>query len=142
MHDNMDYSLIHHSPDGTGMFLVTLPGTPDRGSYMTEQEFKEWIVSSIGGGIVPKGDILSSNLPAADDSNKGWEYYCTDLNKYAVSDGTQWIYFSNSPIVQTPDATDTGHALSNAAVTQMFEDLGFAWVLQSDGNYRLGIKEK
>lgn len=114
----MDYSLIHHSPDGTGMFLVTLPGTPDRGSYMTEQEFKEWIVSSIGGGIVPKGDILSSNLPPADASNKGWQYYCTDINKYAVSDGTAWIYFSNSPIVQTPDATDTGHALSNAVVTQ------------------------
>lgn len=149
---NMDYSLIHRTPDGTGKVLVTTPGSPDKGSWESEAELKNWIladallpadivndlttadptkvlsaeqgtvlkqlIDAVSGGITPKGDILSSNLPPADASNKGWQYYCTDLNKYATSDGTQWVYTSNSQIVQTPDATDTGHALSNAVVTQ------------------------
>ena len=76
------------------------------------------LIDAFSGGIVPKGDILSSNLPPADASNKGWQYYCTDINQWATSDGTQWIMTSNNVITQTPDATDTGHALSNAVVTQ------------------------
>lgn len=76
------------------------------------------LIDAFSGGIVPKGDILSSNLPLADASNKGWQYYCTDINQWATSDGTQWIMTSNNVITQTPDATDTGHALSNAVVTQ------------------------
>ena len=149
---NMDYSLIQRTPDGTGKILVTIPGSPDKGSYVLEADLKIYtnqgmvaiadivddlvtadatkplsanqgvvlkqLIDAVSGGITPKGDILSTNLPAADDSNKGWQYYCTDLNKYATSDGTQWVYTSNSQIVQTPDATDTGHALSNAVVTQ------------------------
>lgn len=51
-------------------------------------------VEAIVGGVVAKGDILSSNLPEASDENKGWQYYCTDLNKYKVSDGTQWVQYS------------------------------------------------
>lgn len=149
---NMDYSLVHRTPDGTGKILVTTPGSPNKGSYVLESDMKIYtnqgmvaiadivddlvtadatkplsanqgvvlkqLIDAVSGGITPKGDILSFNLPPADDTNKGWQYYCTDINKWATSDGTQWIMTSNSIIVQTPDATDTGHALSNAVVTQ------------------------
>ena len=74
-------------------------------------------IAAISGGITPKGDILSTNLPEASAENKGWQYYCTDLNKYAISDGTQWVYFSNNLLADTPSTTDTSHALSNAAAT-------------------------
>ena len=153
----MDYSLIQRNPDGTGKILVTTPGVPNKGSWESEQQLKDWVladavlktdivddltsedqekvlsaaqgkvladmIGAISGGIVPKGDILSTNLPPADPSNRGWQYYCTDLGQWAVSDGTQWVYFSNSTIVQTPDRSDTGHSLSNAVVTGMTDDL-------------------
>ena len=149
---NMDYSLIHRTPDGTGKILVTTPGNPNKGSYVEESDMKNYVnqgmvaiadivddlvtadtakplsanqgvvlkqlIDAFSGGIVPKGDILSTNLPPADDTNKGWQYYCTDINQWATSDGTQWIMTSNSIITQTPDIADTGHALSNAVVTQ------------------------
>ena len=51
-------------------------------------------VEAIVGGVVAKGDILSSNLPEASAENKGWQYYCTDLSKYVVSNGTQWTQYS------------------------------------------------
>lgn len=121
--NEMDYSLIQRTPDGSGMFLVTTPDSPDKGSYETEQDLKNWIIAAVGGAIIPKGDILSSNLPTPSDSNKGWQYYCTDINKWATSDGTQWIMTSNSIIVQTPDESDEGHALSNATVTEMYKEV-------------------
>lgn len=53
-------------------------------------------VEAIIGGVIPKGDIVSSNLPEASDENKGWQYYCTDLDKFVISDGTQWVQFSGN----------------------------------------------
>ena len=80
-------------------------------------------IEAFSGGVIPKGDILSSNLPVASDANKGWQYFCTDLNKYAVSDGTQWVYFSNVTLSDTPSTTDTNHALTNAAATTQHNNL-------------------
>ena len=53
-------------------------------------------VDAIVGGVTPKGDIVSSNLPEASDENIGWQYYCTDLDKFVISDGTQWVQFSGN----------------------------------------------
>ena len=80
-------------------------------------------IAAISGGITPKGDILSTNLPTASSANKGWQYYCTDLNKYAVSDGTQWVYFSDNQIVQTLTPGDTSHAPSADTVYKEVEEL-------------------
>ena len=44
---SMDYSLVQRNPDGSGMFLVTTPGSPDVGSYETEAQLREWIKSAI-----------------------------------------------------------------------------------------------
>lgn len=71
-------------------------------------------VEAIIGGVIPKGDIVSSNLPEASNANKYWQYYCTDLEKYIVSDGTQWVQFTGGSsnnidsisvnnVAQTPD---------------------------------------
>jgi len=96
---------------------------PMSSTFSDAIEDLEQQIQAIEGGITPKGDILSTNLPTADASNKGWQYYCTDLAKYAVSDGTQWVYFSNTMLTDIPDASDTGHALTNAKTTQMFNSV-------------------
>ena len=41
--NEMDYSLIHRTPDGNGKILVTTPGSPDKGSWETEAELKTYV---------------------------------------------------------------------------------------------------
>lgn len=41
--NEMDYSLIHRTPDGNGKILVTTPGSPDKGSWETEAELKAYV---------------------------------------------------------------------------------------------------
>ena len=40
---DMDYSLIHRTPDGNGKILVTTPGSPDKGSWESEAELKTYV---------------------------------------------------------------------------------------------------
>ena len=53
---NMDYSLIHRTPDGTGKILVTTPGSPDKGSWESEAELKTYVNQD----TVMKTDIVQS----------------------------------------------------------------------------------
>lgn len=109
-------------------------------------------ISAISGGITPKGDILSANLPAASSANYGWQYYCTDLNKYAVSNGTEWVYFSNNQIVQSITSGDTSHAPSADTVFKEVRELKntSAWetdpeaevVFEGDGENTWAIMER
>lgn len=62
---------------------------------LTEAEAK---IAAFSGGIVFKGETTSANLPSPSSSNKGWMYFVTDLGKYQVSDGTQWVDFGTYPI--------------------------------------------
>lgn len=39
----MNYALVQRIIDGTGMILDTSPGSPDTGSYVTEQQIADWI---------------------------------------------------------------------------------------------------
>jgi len=39
----MNYATTQRIIDGTGMILDTTPGSPDSGSYVTEQQFADWI---------------------------------------------------------------------------------------------------
>lgn len=91
--------------------------------FYTDPLTKRVNAIAVPGGTIPKGNILSSNLPAASSSNYRWEYYLTDLNRYAISNGSEWIYFDNIMVVQIPDEADTSHALSNAKTTQMNKEL-------------------
>lgn len=107
---------------------ITSPGQWDASKWnKIDLKTLNDLIGVVGGGVIPKGDILSTNLPTPSASNKGWQYYCTDLAKNAVSDGTQWVYFSNTMLTDTPDETDTSHALTNAAATQQHNNLKTAF---------------
>ena len=54
--NEMDYSLIHRTPDGNGKILVTTPGSPDKGSWETEAELKTYVNQD----TVMKTDIVQS----------------------------------------------------------------------------------
>ena len=47
----MDYSLIHRTPDGNGKILVTTPGSPDKGSWETEAELKTYVNQDVNTAI-------------------------------------------------------------------------------------------
>lgn len=47
MPNGMDYSLKNRIIDGTGMILDTEPGTPDEGTYVTENQLADWIKEKI-----------------------------------------------------------------------------------------------
>lgn len=49
--NEMDYSLIHRTPDGTGKILVTTPGSPDKGSWETEAELKTYVNQDVNAAI-------------------------------------------------------------------------------------------
>ena len=116
-----DYSLIERTPDGTGKILVTVPGIPNVGAYVTEQKLRDWVVEGLD-GLVWKGTVATaSDLPTAAGHN-GWMYYETDIATFVVSNGSTWESIDTF-VVQTPDATDTGHALSNAAATTQHNNL-------------------
>ena len=118
---NMDYSLINRTPDGTGKILVTIPGIPNVGAYVTEQDLRDWVVEGLD-GLVWKGTVATaSDLPTAAGHN-GWMYYETDIATFVVSNGSTWESIDTF-VVQTPDPTDTGHALSNAVVTAQHNNL-------------------
>lgn len=107
---------------------ITSPGQWDASKWnKIDLKTLNDLIGVVEGGVIPKGDILSTDLPAPSVSNKGWLYYCTDLAKNAVSDGTQWVYFSNTMLTNTPNETDTSHALTNAAATQQHNDLKTAF---------------
>lgn len=61
-------------------------------------EIAESRITALSGGIVPKGECTEAELPTPSSSNVGWLYFVTDLGKYQVSDGTQWVDFGNYPI--------------------------------------------
>ena len=118
---NMDYSLIQRTPDGTGKILVTAPGIPNKGTYVTEQDLRDWVVEGLD-GLVWKGTVATaSDLPTAAGHN-GWMYYETDIATFVVSNGSTWESIDTF-VVQTPDVTDTGHALSNAVATTQHNNL-------------------
>jgi len=111
---------LDSSPD-----VVTQQGTPLSADNMNDleqriaDEFDE-VNSAIAGlssGIIFKGSIASSSLPTPSSSNVGWEYWLTDENTYAISDGTTWVRVNS--LANTPDETDYAHALSNASTTQL-----------------------
>ena len=49
--NEMDYSLIHRTPDGNGKILVTTPGSPDKGSWETEAELKTYVNQDVNTAI-------------------------------------------------------------------------------------------
>lgn len=117
----IDYSLIQRTPNGTGKILVTAPGIPNKGTYVTEQDLRDWVVEGLD-GLVWKGTVATaSDLPTAAGHN-GWMYYETDIATFVVSNGSTWESIDTF-VVQTPDVTDTGHALSNAVATTQHNNL-------------------
>ena len=58
----MDYSLKNRVIDGTGMILDTKPGTPDEGTYVTEDQLADWIKGKIlFAGYYHNGDFYSDS---------------------------------------------------------------------------------
>ena len=49
--NEMDYSLIHRTPDGNGKILVTTPGSPDKGSWESEAELKTYVNQDVNTAI-------------------------------------------------------------------------------------------
>ena len=77
-------------------------------SRLTDAEVK---IDAMGDGIVVKGECTYAELIAIVDPEVGWEYWVTDMNSfYLYSEDNGWITV-DAGIVQTPDATDTSHAL-------------------------------
>ena len=66
--NEMDYSLIHRTPDGNGKILVTTPGSPDKGSWETEAELKTYVNQDVYDAINAISGRLGDTI-----GNLGWK---------------------------------------------------------------------
>lgn len=140
--NEMDYSLIHRTPDGNGKILVTTPGSPDKGSWETEAELKTYvnqdtvmktdIVQSLGQQVdkVPSNKAVDDAINAINTSFIPFKLgLCTDLdaNRIVSEADYRTVHFYYF----------TGHATG----TKPFADgylIEFSWAY-NDGRYTTQI---
>ena len=96
----MDYSLIHRTPDGNGKILVTTPGSPDKGSWETEAELKTYVNQD----AVMKTDIVQTLGQQTDKvpSNKAVDDAINAINT-RVTNIEETLIGENEVTVQYPD---------------------------------------
>ena len=98
----MDYSLIQRIIDGTGMIFDTTPGSPDKGSYVTEQQLADWIK---GQAVVPAyyyNGVMYSDAGHTSPitGQTGILYIDQDNNVLYRWDGASWEAMSDSQLRQ------------------------------------------
>ena len=98
--NEMDYSLIHRTPDGNGKILVTTPGSPDKGSWETEAELKTYVNQD----TVMKTDIVQNLGQQVDKvpSNKAVDDAINAINT-RVTNIEETLIGENEITVQYPD---------------------------------------
>ena len=158
---NMDYSLIQRTPDGTGKILVTTPGIPNKGSYVEESDMKNYVnqdvvkKTDIAQSLGQQDDKVPSNKAVDDSMNlltsavADVEERVTDIEQ-AVESGYKYkgdCTYANLPtsgqqlgdLWYVTDRND--NYVWNGSVWRPQNNVGWAWVLQADGNYKLGLLE-
>lgn len=104
MATGMDYSLVQRIIDGLGKILDTKPGSPDEGTYVTEQQLADWIKGQTfvtgyyyNGAfykeathttlITPQANVLYADLGAYglyDWDGAAYQPFTPDLSPYAT----------------------------------------------------------
>ena len=128
--NEMDYSLIHRTPDGNGKILVTTPGSPDKGSWETEAELKTYVNQD----VVKKTDIVQSLGQQVDKvpSNKAVDDAINTLNT-RVTNIEETLMGENEITVQYPDDGNYSSLMPNKVPTRA---LKFAEVPRFRGKSR------
>ena len=98
----MDYSLVQRIIDGLGKILDTKPGSPDEGTYVTEQQLADWIK---GQTVVPayyyNGVMYSDALHTTPITGQaGALYIDQDNNVLYRWDGAAWDAMSDNQLRQ------------------------------------------
>lgn len=102
MATGMDYSLVQRIIDGLGKILDTKPGSPDEGTYVTEQQLADWIKGqTVVSAYYYNGVMYSDALHTTPITGQaGALYIDQDNNVLYRWDGAAWDAMSDNQLRQ------------------------------------------